>query len=301
MGGGDMGHGITYEHPTGDLDYAWRFPDVETFWLIIGSIFFVISFISFLPQTAELVMSRSSYGIEPLAIFCQSIGHFLLIVNLLCFKCFDFPGFIQYHGAQIFARALTFANLFFPWILLLPTIFQCFIYHDREYRESRKQHEIRIDWIKSVAQCALVVTVDLILLLTWTLLGVINGFETHGATSFGEICGTAATFLEFSEFVPQMYTTCRLRDAGSLSLLMLEIQAPADIANALYMWLGTGDHWTTWLTILVDGTEELILLGTCLVFNCMKARKAKLLEKERQMSMSLHASMEPEPILYERF
>ncbi|OHT09264.1 PQ loop repeat family protein [Tritrichomonas foetus] len=300
-GDDEFGHGISYEFLTGLIDYKFRFPKVEMFWQIIGLVFFLVNFFSFIPQTTELVTSRSAFGIEPLATFCQSLGHYLLVINLLCFKCLDFVGFFQYPDASAFPRLLTFSNMFFMWIMFLPTIFQTVIYHDREYRETRPQPVIRADWIKAVCACVLLILADIILLLIWLALSLPKGFETSGATKFGEVCGTISTVLEFVFFVPQMYTTCKLQDGGSLSLLMLEIQAPADLANTLYMWLGTGDHWTTWLTVFIDAIEEFTLLGTCLLFNCLRARRLKAAEKERQLTMSLHASMEPEPLSFDKF
>ena len=297
----DFGHGISFEHLAGFTDFSYRFPKVETFWQIIGAIFFLVNFFSFIPQTIELVTSRSSFGIEPLAIFFQSLGHFLLVVNLMCFKCLDFVGFFQYPTVKALPRVLTFCNMFFQWIMFLPTIFQAMIYHDREPRESRPPPVIRSDWIKACGQATLLMLVKIILLVIWIALSVTKGFETSGATAYGETCGTISTVLEFTFFVPQMYTTCKLQDGGSLSLLMYEIQAPADLANALYMWLGTGDHWTTWLTIMVDSIEEFTILGTCLLFNCLKARRAKQAEKERQLSMSLNASLEPEPLAFDKY
>ncbi|KAK8882187.1 hypothetical protein M9Y10_044827 [Tritrichomonas musculus] len=300
-GDDEFGNGISYEYLTGLTDYYFRFPKVEIYWQIIGLVFFLTNFFSFIPQTVELVESRSAFGIEPLATFCQSLGHFLQFLNLVCFKCLDFVGFFQYPNKSAFPRILTYFNLFFQWMMFLPTPFQTFIYHDREPRESRKQNVIRADWIKAVCQCTLLVPTDLALFLIWLILGLLRGFERSESTRYGEICGTISTALEFTFFVPQMYTTCKLRDGGSLSLLMLEIQAPADLCNALYMWFGTKDHWTTWLTTLVDAIEEFTLLGTCLMFNCLKKRRNRLLEKDRQLSMSLTASMEPEPLSYDQF
>lgn len=299
--GDEFGHGITWELITGFTDFRYRYPKVEIYWQVIGLIFWLVNFGSFLPQTVELVTSRSSYGLEPIATFFQSLGHFLLVINLFCFKSFDFVGFFQYHDPTAFPRVLTFCNMFFQWILLLPTVYQLMIYHDREIRQSRGSDLIRRDWIKAVGQAILLTLTDLSLLIVWIILGITYGFEQEASTSLGEICGTLSTILEFVFFVPQMYTTCKLKDSGSLSLLMLEIQAPADLANTLYMWLGTKDHWTTWLTILVDAIEEFTLLGTCLIFNCLKAKRNKELEKQRIFTMSLNASLEPEPLLFEQF
>lgn len=297
----DYGYGISYQYLTGFVDYSWRFSQVEPIWLVIGSIFFTVSFISYIPQPVEIIKARSSYGIEPLSSFCSNWGEFLVFVNLICFRSLDFVGLLQYHYFTCFPRILTFFNLFFAWIMNQTETFQLFIFHDREYRESRNQKLIRKDWIKSVCYAILLIVIDLGLLVIFVTVNTSKGFEHSLSTAIGEICGTIATCLEFAFFIPQMYTTCKLQDAGSLSLLMLEIEGPSDLANALYMWFGTGDHWTTWITLLLSSFEVFTLLGTCMIFRCIKARRLKEMEKLNLQSRSLNASLEPEILLFEKF
>jgi uncharacterized protein with PQ loop repeat len=298
MAESDDVNGITFEYVAGFVDWGRCFPHVDIIWQVIGSIFFMIVFISFLPQTTELVTSRSSFGIESVAIFCQSLGHFLLVVNLLCFHTYDFIGFFQYPTMQAFPRIITFFNLFFQWILFLPTVYQLALYHDREVRPTREDRQIRLEWYKNCAAGLVLTVLDLILVLIFVFLALHYDFEAQPVCSYAEICGTISTVLEIGFFVPQMWTTCKLRDGGSLSVLMLEIQAPADLANSLYMWLGTGDHWTTWLCVLVNSGEEFTLLGTCLLFRCLKARKARLEAAELKRSRSIIASIETEHLQF---
>lgn len=143
--GEENGNGLTFEHLTGFVDYFINFPKVEAAWTVIGSIFFLTNFISFFPQTIELVEARSSYGIEPLAVFCQSLGHFLCLINILCFKTLDFVGYFQYPTMRAFPRILAFMNIFFQWAMFLPVIFLSFILHDREPREKRGLDTIKVD------------------------------------------------------------------------------------------------------------------------------------------------------------
>jgi uncharacterized protein with PQ loop repeat len=294
MGEGGDELGVIFEHAVGFIDWAHCFPPVPVIWQVIGTLFFTVVFISFLPQTTELVTSRSSFGIESIAIFCQSLGHFLLVVNILSFHAYDFIGFFQYPTMRAFPRIITFFNLFFQWILFLPTVLQLFIYHDREIREARGQQQIRLEWLKTCAIGICLVIVDLILVSIFIGLATVYNFETAPICSYAQICGTISTVLEVGFFLPQMWTTCKLKDGGSLSLLMLEIQAPADLANSLYMWLGTGDDWTTWLCVLVNAGEEFTLLGTCLLFRCLKARRARQEAAELKRSKSILASIETE-------
>jgi uncharacterized protein with PQ loop repeat len=294
--GEEEGTGVSFEYAVGFIDWASSFPSVPVLWQVIGFLFFLVVFVSFLPQTTELVTARSSYGIESVAIFCQSLGHFLLVANLLCFHSYDFVAFFQYPTAKALPRIITFFNLFFQWILFLPTVYQLFIYHDREQRPAvavRTERAIRVEWFKTVGGGLLLTLIDAGLVAGYVGLSSIFGFETGNVQSYAEICGTISTVLEVGFFVPQMWTTCKLRDGGSLSLLMLEIQAPADLANSLYMWLGTHDHWTTWLTVLVNAGEEFMLLGTCLVFRCLAARKQREAQEEERGRKVMMAGLSP--------
>jgi hypothetical protein len=157
---------------------------------------------------------------------------------------------------------------------------------------NRDPKSIALEWIKTVGGAVALTVLDLLLAAGYLILSTTYDFETGAPMSYAVVCGTISTALELGFFLPQMWTTCKLRDGGSLSLLMLEIQAPADLANSLYMWLGTGDHWTTWLTVLVNSGEEFTLLGTCLVFRFLASRRRNKEEAALRGTRLLHASLE---------
>jgi uncharacterized protein with PQ loop repeat len=296
----DEGLVVEWEYAIGFIDWSACFPPTSVIWQVVGSFFFLVVFISFIPQTTELVVSRSSFGIESIAIFCQSLGHFLMLVNLCCFHSYDFVGIFQYPTMRAYPRIITFCNLFFQWIMFLPTVYQLFIYHDREVRASRGTGPIRVEWFKTVSGGVVLTIVDLMLVAVFLILSTSFSFEASSVRDYAETCGIISTSLEVGFFLPQMWTTCKLRDSGSLSLLMLEIQAPADLANSLYMWLGSKDHWTTWITVLVNSGEEFTLLGTGLLFNCLKAKRAKQEAAAIKRSKSLLASMEADHVRFTR-
>ena len=293
MGGGGAVHELTYQFCAGFIDQVYRFQYVEPIWQIMGSMFFLVTFFSFIPQTAELVAARSSFGIESISIFCESLAHFLLVVNVISLNAWDFVGYFQYPHYSAFPRMLTFMNLFFQWAMFIPTIYQAFIFHDRHPRPGRDRRETRVEWLKTVGVAIVLTIVDISLLGIFALLSMKFGFESAPVYKYAQACGIVATVLEVGFFLPQLYTTCKLRDGGALSLIMLEIQGPADVCNALYMWLGTKDDWTTWLTVLVGGIENFTLLGTCLLFKCMKARAAAREAAEKKRNMVMLASIEP--------
>jgi hypothetical protein len=46
------------------------------------------------------------------------------------------------------------------------------------------------------------------------------------------------------------------------------MQAPGALLNAMFMWIGQGDSWTTWSSILGASVQLSILFGICLYFKC---------------------------------
>lgn len=277
---------------TGFVDYKFCFPKVESFWAVVGMVFFFVNFVSYFPQNAELITARSSYGLDPLSVFFQSLTHFFLVLNIICLKSTDFIGINQYNLFSVFPRFITFFNLMSQWILFLPVVYLTLSYHDREIRTNRKQDSIEKEWKMTKILTILLTVIDLFFLILWLILGMTSGFTSNGINIIGRISGVAATIIDVAFFIPQMITTCKLKSEGSLSLLMLEIQAPSDLLNALFMWLGNGDDWTTWICGLVDSTEEFCLLATCLVFKCIRARRAKEAEEANQYRRVLNASLE---------
>lgn len=260
--------------PTGFMDYRNSFPETKQAWTIIGTIFYIIGFIAYLPETFELVTSKTNYGLSLLFTFGNSIGQWLLVINFLCLNYDEFLGFFTNDFKTCYPALLVFIELFTQWFLFLPCVYLTLHLDDREHISELPKNKRLLHKIECIGLVILNVIVSLGLLLAWAIIGTRYGFNSPIIEWIGEACGVLSTLLEVLQYVPQFYTTIKIRDNGSLSLLMLEIQGPTALANGIYMAVALGESWTTYSCSLVDASAQLSLLGICLCFKFCKKIKS---------------------------
>ena len=285
----------------GFVDYNCLFPGQATMWTIVGSVFLIVTLISYLPQTVQIVKDRSSYGVNGTYVLAQALGLWFLAYNVICLKSYDFVGMFQYQTIKTFARLLTFFNLVLQWFFYLPSPLLTFIFHDRKPRDARPDNIIRKEWNSSRICCILALIIFSALLVAWGIASIMKGFKSSIVEFFGETTGTIAFIMELVQFIPQLYTTIKLRDNGALSMLMLEIQAPTNLANGLFMWLGQGDNITTFASALLDATQEFTLLGLCIYFKWKRHHGKAEATDFSAVSMTLLEQIEPVPIAQSDF
>ena len=254
----------------GIIDYCKAFADIEFTWTLIGTLFYIIGLIAFLPETIELIQNGTNYGLSLAFAFGNSLGQWLLVINFLCLNYQEFLGFFNYEFAVSYPSFLVFLDLFTQWILFLPCIYLTMIYEDREFNTNDPPKKRFWAKINCIGLVVINIIISLGLLLLWIFVGTTQGFDCEFLHAFGEFCGMASTVLELIQYIPQFITTIKLRDNGSLSLLMLEIQGPTALANGIYMAVALGESWTTYSCSLVDATAQISLLIICIAFKVCK-------------------------------
>jgi hypothetical protein len=93
--------------------------------------------------------------------------------------------------------------------------------------------------------------------------------------------GLLATGLAAIQYIPQIITTWRLQEPGSLSVLMMCIQTPGSFvfAASLYARLGKGG-WSAWGLFIFTGCLQGCLLAMSLGFLWRDRKEQKRLEEE---------------------
>lgn len=261
---------ITY---TGFVDYSKFFEPPSIIWIAVGSIIFIGSVISVIPQIVTILKHRSSYGLNIISIFVTSVSQFILLINVFCFHIEDFMGFLQFPFIQIIPRFLTFLITFGLWICFLAIPFLTMIFYDKERPRSQSPAEQKRNHLMTILLSSLVPSISIVFLISYFFIAAKNGFNSSIVLYYGGICGSISTIIGFAQYVPQMITTCSIEGPGSLSLLLLFIQAPGGTANALFMAIAQGDHWTTWLSIFSASIQQFILIAIILYYKCKKRGK----------------------------
>jgi hypothetical protein len=98
----------------------------------------------------------------------------------------------------------------------------------------------------------------------------------YWADSLGLTSLTASLF----QFVPQIISTWKAQKVGALSIPAMFLQAPGSFVVVYTLAARPGNNITTWITYLVAGSLQMILLFICLYF-AWRDRRA-----QRQESVS---------------
>lgn len=266
----------------GYADYFFCFPPTEIAWTVIGTIFWAITFSSYVNQIYELVAQRSSYGINGIFMFSQFCCNFFLVYNMICLKWHDFIAIFQYTPAQIYIRFLTFLNLCSQFIIYTPIMFLTIIYHDTAVRDNRGEKAIKRERILNLILGCSGVAFCIIMLAVWAKLGQTEGFDCKKIEIIGEVSGVCSIVILLFQYIPEYIEVIKLKDNGSLSLLSLIMQGTTDLINALFMWFGQHEDLTTFGSALFESFLEFTLIVICIFF---KIRKRIVSKPDRNLEM----------------
>ena len=266
---------ISYARYSGFIDYSSFFPVSDAVWIIVGVLITAGSVISVIPQISLIVKKRSSFGLNPITIFITNLNQCIILINIICLHPQDFTGLpSQRPWYKTLSRLLTFGSAFSLWIVYLPIVFLCHVFFDTSFRPLRDEPQMQHDKLFARMLSGLMPIVSTLLLATYLISVGLYGITNSFAITYGKTLGSLATVIVFVQYLPQMITTFKLKDNGSLSLLMLCIQAPGGLADVLFLWIGQGDDWTTWISYLVAALEQVVLIIMIVFFKCTRKHKA---------------------------
>jgi hypothetical protein len=94
--------------------------------------------------------------------------------------------------------------------------------------------------------------------------------------TWADFLGSVGTVLSIIQYVPQIWTTWKLQDVGSLSIPMMLIQTPGSfvLVGSLYARLGAAG-WSTWGLFLVTGCLQGTILSMAISFAIRDWRQAR--------------------------
>lgn len=87
--------------------------------------------------------------------------------------------------------------------------------------------------------------------------------------------GVQSAVLASIQYIPQLWTTWKLKHVGSLSIPMMCIQTPGSFVWVASLASREGTRWSSWMTYLVTGVLQGVLLGMCIVWEARERRAQK--------------------------
>ena len=260
----------------GFTDYSVLFGDYDIYWVITGMCILLGTLISYQPQNGVFIYRRSNYGVNSFMAFVTNLGQGLVAMNILCLHVGDFAGMLQlvsddkYHPLRVLSTFLTFTNMVLDWYTFKFVFVLNYIFVDTVPRPRRDERKIKIDVFWSRALVGLLMVIEIVLYGVFLGLICTHGFESKLLRAFGRTLGTMSSVANGIQYLPQIITTCRLRERGSYSLVTLGIIMVGGTINMFFMWFGQGEDWTTVLPVAVSITEQFILFVICVYFMIRK-------------------------------
>jgi uncharacterized protein with PQ loop repeat len=77
------------------------------------------------------------------------------------------------------------------------------------------------------------------------------------------------------QYIPQLYTTWKLKHVGSLSIPMMCIQTPGSFVWAASLAFRQGTKWSSWATYVCTGVLQGALLAMCIVWELKERAQRK--------------------------
>jgi uncharacterized protein with PQ loop repeat len=109
------------------------------------------------------------------------------------------------------------------------------------------------------------------------------------------VCGLVSTITGTIQFVPQIATTLMTRNFGSLSITMLLMQCPGSFVFVYSLMTQPGTNWTSWISFLVCGIFQFLLICMYVVFYFVPGDKIRYERIEEEVvGDSLEAQDNPQ-------
>jgi uncharacterized protein with PQ loop repeat len=254
--------------------------------LAFSFLIFLGILISYLPQHLRIIQRGTSEGISPLFLLLGVTSGTCAFLNILILSwgvlgcCSKGIG-----GFNCFSASMGVAQVGLQWACFAIILALFLIYLPRGSaleipNSSATPPKVAVGiTLASVAHFMVMAgaTFYLSLLTAREESVVVNGGSPQlqpsaALVKWANFLGVQSTLLASIQYVPQLYTTWRLKHVGSLSIPMMCIQTPGSFVWALSLAMREGTRWSSWATYVVTGCLQGALLVMCVMFEIAERR-----------------------------
>lgn len=247
----------------------------DSFQLLI-SIFILIGInASYLPQHFKIIKTKSSAGISPYFLLLGTTSALCNVINILINQRNVIACCSSLTFGACFESVLGILQITSQWILFFIVFILFYLYFPEGQRLtfqtphrqfSRLPTPPSEEWIASLRVFWAVWTHMLITIVITFLL--LFGGEAWRRTTvmWANFNGLLSTALAMVQYIPQIIETWNRKECGALSIPMMLMQTPGAFIFAYSLASRDGTNWTTWITYLVAGLLQGVLLFMCIQF-----------------------------------
>jgi len=262
--------------------------DMGVFDYVLGWVLIIGTLISFLPQHLKIFELRSHAGLSYTSFSLGNVISFTTVVNYCAisikstfFCCGPDVSFLNCSGSL-----LAFTQLIFNYICQHIIIVLYMIYYDHEYAKTQVEEKSlyyetggqesinKEEFIEGTHYqqvrfyCWLQLAFQMIVISLLFFFIFYYGLDSNILYIFGVIMMIITSIIACIQFIPQIIETYQHKDWGSLSFLMILLQA----FGALLVGVNLAPHgsWDLWTPYIVLSFMQFVLLVEGSYYSCRK-------------------------------
>jgi len=242
--------------------------------------------LSFIPQIVTLVQRKTPDGLSVVSWTFNYVSNFATFLNILILQWRQMMCCKHLPPSQCTAKLLPQIQLFGPWMSTL-VIFILLAVYTRGYTKPKFEFDENESLVGRVIErffedysySGPLFFLAMLLTILSTIIGIsmvlILGPASPHIQRYGDSFGIIAVVMLFVQYIPQIYTTHKHRESGSLSIVSLLIQAPGALVVVYFQAVISHSKWTTWAPYFCSALQQLFLVCLCLYYHVKDKHKKK--------------------------
>lgn len=257
--------------PDSTKDFAEILIQMNIYEEVMGILLIIGCILAVIPQHVRLLRTKSSEGLSYMYLFLSQINQFSSVINAVLLKFGQIRACFAVGLGKCTPSVLTLYQLFGIWAINFPIYWWFLLYFKLDGTASKKR-----EWMAARVLFGVFFLYGVaVSVVSYALLHV-YGECGNAVLYFGFSMGMTSTVLTVVQWTPQIWQTWRMQDGGSLSTLMLCLQAPGSLVIVYFLVFSSQENWTTWLPYFVSALEQFLLLGMLVFFKIRtRWRKSK--------------------------
>ncbi|RKP22758.1 hypothetical protein SYNPS1DRAFT_4234, partial [Syncephalis pseudoplumigaleata] len=251
-------------------------------------------FVSYLPQHYKIIRSGTSEGFNPWFLLLGCLGSWSNVINIVllqwnvigCCSIVTFGACIEHILGiiQIVIQWMMFIIVFILFLIYFPVrkryVQRIRLPLDDEQNDDEGADEgeeadvpathpleLSNEWRTSLYIAGAVAVHFAITFITSVVLLSSNGAQHPETRQWAGVLGVFSMLVATIQYLPQIWTTWCAKTVGALSIPMMLIQTPGSFIFVYTLASREGTNWTTWITYLVSGSLQGVLLAMCIVWH----------------------------------
>jgi uncharacterized protein with PQ loop repeat len=266
--------------------------------IVLGSVLTAGIFLSYLPQHVIILKRRSSAGLSLYMLLLSNIASFTVVLGAVLLEWSEFQCCHSVGFGECQAILLSLYQLLVGFVNLLPMYALALYYMPERFERKQSDSARRVYYRHAIIYGVYVLGVVALSAASFVLIAV-DGKQASSVRTLGKVLGVVAAAATVVQWAPQIYEVYKNKGPGSLSLLMLLLQAPGALACAILQGVFYQEDWTTWVSYLCMFVQEAIIICQLAFYHFRKRRRRAarghratelegVLDQDRHLLSSLH-------------